>query len=185
MTAIANAPAVVEEIRKVRQARLYEPRPVPDDVLAQLLEVARWTGSGRNTQPWEFIVITDKEQLRKISQLRDPINWLADAPLGIGVVLKNENPVSEAFDEGRLTERLLSAARLLGLGGGIAWFGDEDQQKRGNEILGVPADRHARQVVAIGYPTTLKDHRPNANIGGRKPLSELVSYDRYGAKGGD
>lgn len=155
---------------------------MPDDTLAQLLEVARWTGSGRNTQPWEFIVITDKEQLRQISELRPPINWVADVPLAIGIVLKNENPLSEAFDEGRLTERLLIAARLLGLGGGTAWFGDEAQQARGNQILGVPPDRHARQVVAIGYPTTLKDHRPNANIGGRKPLTELVSYDRYGAR---
>lgn len=182
MAAIANAPEVVEEIRKVRQARLYEDRPVPDDVLAQLLEVARWTGSGRNTQPWEFIVITDKEQLRKLSEIRPPINWLADVPLAIALVMKNESPISEAFDEGRLTERLLITARLLGLGGGTAWFGDEAQQARGNEILGVPSDRLAKQVVAIGYPTTLKDHRPNANIGGRRPLSELVSRDRYGAK---
>ncbi len=182
MAAIANAPEAIEEIRKVRQARLYEPTPVPDDVLAQLLEVARWTGSGRNTQPWEFIVITDKEQLRELSEIRPPINWLADAPLGIALVMKNQSAISEAFDEGRLTERLLIAARLLGLGGGTAWFGDEEQQARGNEILGVPSDRLAKQVVAIGYPTTLKDHRPNANIGGRKPLSELVSRDRYGAK---
>lgn len=182
MAAIANAPEAIEEIRKVRQARLYESTPVPDDVLAQLLEVARWTGSGRNTQPWEFIVITDKEQLRKISEIRAPINWLADAPLGIALVMKNETPISEAFDEGRLTERLLIAARLLGLGGGTAWFGDAAQQAKGNEILGVPGDRLAKQVVAIGYPTTLKDHRPNANIGGRKELSELVSRDRFGAK---
>jgi hypothetical protein len=46
----------------------------------------------------------------------------------------------------------------------------------------VPAGRHAKQVIVIGYPTTLKDHRPNANIPGRKPLGEIVSYDRYGAR---
>jgi nitroreductase len=182
MAAIANPTAAVEEIRKVRQARLYEPRPVPDEILTQLLEVARWTGSSRNTQPWEFIVVTDKEQLRQISQLRAPINWVADAPLAIALVLNDANPMSEAFDEGRLTERLLIAARLLGLGGGTAWFGDEGQQARGNEILGVPTGHKAKQVVVIGYPTTLKDHRPNANIPGRKPLSEIVSYQRYGAR---
>lgn len=182
MTAISNARGVVEEMRKVRQARLYEATAVPEDVVRQLLEVARWTGSSRNTQPWEFIVVTDKEALRRISEIRTPINWVADAPLAIATIMAGEAPLSESYDEGRLTERLLVAARLLGIGGGTAWFGDDQQQARGKEILGIPADRFARQVVVIGYPTTLKDHRPNANIGGRKPLSELVSYDRYDSR---
>lgn len=182
MTALANAREAVEEMRKVRQARLYEPTAVPDDVVHQLLEVARWTGSSRNTQPWEFVVVTDKETLRQISGIRTPINWVADAPLAIATIMAGEAPLSESYDEGRLTERLLVAARLLGLGGGTAWFGDDQQQARGKEILGIPADRFARQVVVIGYPTTLKDHRPNANIPGRKPLAELVSYDRFGAR---
>lgn len=182
MTALANAVDAVEEMRKVRQARLYEPTAVPGDVLRQLLEVARWTGSSRNTQPWEFVVVTDKETLRRISEIRTPINWVAEAPLAIATVMTGETPLSESYDEGRLTERLLVAARLLGLGGGTAWFGDDQQQAQGQEVLGIPADRFARQVVVIGYPTTLKDHRPNANIGGRKPMSELVSYDRYGAR---
>ena len=64
-------------MRAVRQIRQYAAEPVPEDVVKQLLQVARWTGSSRNTQPWHFVVVTDKEQLRKISQLRAPINWLA------------------------------------------------------------------------------------------------------------
>jgi len=180
MAALANAGAVIETIRTVRQARLYRPDPVPDEVVEQLLELARWTGSSRNTQPWRFVVITDKEQLRKISQLRPPINWVADAPLAIGIVLNGENEASEAHDEGRVTERLLIGARVLGLGGGIAWFGDEAQQAEGERILGVPEGMTARGVVAIGYPTTTKDHRPTRAVPGRKPLAEIVSYDRYG-----
>ena len=182
MAAVANPREVTREIRKVRQARLYEPKPVPEDVITELLEIARWTGSSRNTQPWEFIVITDPEQLRKISQVRTPINWVADAPLAIAIVLNGESAVSEAFDEGRVTERLLIAARLLGLGGGTAWFGDQDQQATAKEILGIPAERTARSVVVIGYPTTTKDHRPNPAMAGRRPLEELVSYDRFGKR---
>jgi hypothetical protein len=126
------------------------------------------------------VVITDKEQLRQISRLRPPINWVAEVPLAIGIVLNGASAESEAFDEGRLTERLLIGAKVLGLGGGIAWFGDEAQQAEGERILGIPEEMTARGVVAIGYPTTTKDHRPNANIPGRRPLSEIVSYDRYG-----
>ncbi len=174
-------PDAVAEMKKVRQARQYLDRPVSDDDLQQLLEVAQWTGSSRNTQPWHFVVITDKDVLRAISEIRAPINWVADAPLAIALVLNGGSVVSEAFDEGRVTERLLVAARLLGLGGGTAWFGDESQQAWGREILGVPDDKVARAVVVLGYPSTTKDHRPNPAQGGRKPLSELVSTNRYGA----
>ena len=170
----------VETVRKVRQARLYHDRPVPPAVLDQLLEVARWTGSSRNSQPWEFVVVDDREALRRISQLRPTINWVADVPMAIAIVLNGGSAESEAYDEGRLTERLLIAANLLGLGGGTAWFGDEGQEAEGRAILGVPDGRTARSVVAIGYPTTTVDHRPNPNVPGRKPISELVSWGRLG-----
>jgi nitroreductase len=177
----ANVQPVLEEMRKVRQARQYRPEPVPQDVIEQLLELARWTGSSRNTQPWHFIVITDKEQLRQISQIRTPINWVAGAPLAIAIVLNGDNPVSEAYDEGRVTERILIGARLLGLGGGTAWYGDESLQAHAKQILGIPAEQTARSVVVLGYPTTIKDPRPGRVDGGRKPLSDIVSTGRYGS----
>jgi nitroreductase len=180
MARLTNASEVNEQIRKVRQARQYKPHAVPDDVVQELLEIARWTGSARNTQPWQFIVIRDKEQLRKISQVRTPINWVAGAPLAIAIVLDGASPITEAYDEGRITERILIGARLLGLGGGVAWFGDESQQAQGKQILGIPAELTARGVVVIGYPTTIKDPRPGPAAGGRKSLSELVTYDRFG-----
>ena len=181
MAVLPNAADAVEEVRKVRQARLFDSKPVSEDVLNQLLEVARWTGSSRNTQPWHFVVVTDKDTLSKISQLRAPINWVAGAPLAIAIVLDGPDSPSVAYDEGRVSERLFIAARLLGLGGGTAWFGDESQQAAGKEILGIPAEKVARSLVVLGYPTTTKDHRPNANTGGRKPLSEIVSNERYRA----
>jgi nitroreductase len=182
MPAIDNAPAVIDEIRKVRQARLFEDKPVPEDVIDQLLDVARWTGSARNTQPWHFVVVTDKEQLRQLGEIRDMINWVSDAPLAIALVFDGKAPSTEGVDEGRVTERLLIAARLLGLGGGTAWFLDDAQKTRAREIVGTPADKSFRSIVVIGYPTTLKDHRPNANTPGRKPMDEVVSYGKYGQK---
>src|SRR5215213_3008075 len=145
--------SVVEEIRTLRQAREYYPDPVSEAHLAQLLEVARWTGSSRNSQPWHFVVITDPAVLRQISELRPPIAWVAAAPLAIAIVLDGGDVASEAYDEGRVTERLLIAARSRGLGGGVAWFGDADQQAEGKRILGIPAERTARSVVIVGYPT--------------------------------
>jgi nitroreductase len=180
MAALANATEANEQIKKVRQARQYKPDVVPEDTVQELLDIAHWTGSSRNSQPWRFIVIADREQLRQISQIRTPINWVAGAPLAIAIVLDGANPISEAYDEGRVTERILIGARLLGLGGGVAWFGDELQQAQGKQILDVPDNLTARGVVVLGYPTTIKDPRPGAVLGGRKPLSELVSYERFG-----
>ena len=170
---------MIETLRTVRQIRQYASEPVPDDIVAQLLQVARWTGSSKNTQPWHFVVVRDPDALRRISQLRPNINWLAGAPLAIAIVLDGPG-TSEAYDEGRVTERLLIAAHALGLGGGTAWFGEESHQAEAKRILGIPAERMARSMVAIGRPTSVKDPRPNPRAGGRKSLSEIVSYDRWG-----
>jgi nitroreductase len=173
-----------EVLRTVRQIRQYSPERVPDEVVERLLEVAQWTGSSRNTQPWHFIVISQPAQLRQIGQLRTPINWAAAAPLGIAIVLDGADVPSEAYDEGRVTERLLMAAHMQGYGGGVAWFGDDAQQAEAKRILGIPAGRTARSVVLIGRPTSIKDPRPNPRPPGRKPLSEIVSYERWGASKG-
>lgn len=174
---------MIETLRTVRQIRQYAAEPVPDDVIAQLLQVARWTGSSKNSQPWHFVVVRDRDALKRISELRPNINWLAAAPIAIAIVLDGPG-TSEAYDEGRVTERLLIAAHALGLGGGTAHFGDESHQAEAKRILGIPADRMARSMVAIGRPISIKDPRPNPRPGGRKPLSEIVSYERWGnAKG--
>ncbi|HUQ41251.1 MAG TPA: nitroreductase family protein, partial [Candidatus Limnocylindrales bacterium] len=86
-------------IRRVSQIRQYAPDPVGDDVIDQLLELARWTGSSKNTQPWHFIVVRDRDVLKKLSAMRPNINWAADAPVGIVIVLDGESPMSEAYDE--------------------------------------------------------------------------------------
>ncbi|MDZ4730141.1 MAG: nitroreductase family protein [Xanthomonadales bacterium] len=167
--------SLLEEIRNVRQSRKFTDELVTDDQLATLLEVAQWTGSSQNTQPWHFIVIRDKDQLRKVSEVRgDAIKWVATAPLAIALVISAKGEISGAFDEGRVTERLMIAARMLGLGAGTAWYGDDTQRAAAKELLGIPAELSARSMVVIGHPA------PGAQSsgGGRKPLSELVSYDR-------
>lgn len=173
--------AVDHLLRKVRQIRQYKPEPVPDDALQQLLEVARWTGSSKNTQPWHFIVVRDKARLRELSQVRTPINWIAAAPVGIAIVLDGKYG-GEAYDEGRVSERLLIAAHSLGLGGGVAWWGNADEEAKAKRILGIPDERTARSMVTIGRPLSTADPRNPGRVGGRKPLDEVVSYERFGKK---
>jgi len=151
-------------------------------VVDQLLELVRWTGSSKNGQPWHFIVVRDRETLRKIAALRPNINWAAAAPVGIAIVLDGRSALGEAYDEGRVTERLLTGATLLGYGGGVAWFGEPQHEAEAKRLLGIPEGRAARQLVAIGRPRSREDPRPTGPARGRKPLSEIVSFERFGAR---
>ncbi len=169
---------MIELLRTTRQIRQYAPDPVPDDVLRKILEVARWTGSSTNRQAWHFVIVRDRATIERLSKLRTPINWTAAAPLGIAIVLDKDD-ASHAYDEGRATERILVAAHALGYGAGVAWYGDAALQTEAKKILGIPGEKTARQIVMIGKPMSVKDPRPGARPGGRKPLAEIVSYDRY------
>ena len=174
-------PNALKPIRRVSQIRQYANEPVPDDVVAQLLDLARWTGSSKNTQPWHFVVVRDKTTLKSLASMRPNINWAADAPVGIAIVL-DEPGVSNAYDEGRLTERLLTGATLLGYGGGVAWFGEDEHQTKAKKTLGVPAEKTARQMVMVGKPRSKDDPRPYGPKRGRKPLSEIAHYERWGKR---
>lgn len=180
MTAQTAPADFVELVRTVRQVRQFYPDPIPESTVDTLLEIARWTGSARNTQPWHFILVTDKGILKQVSEVRTPINWVADAAIGIALVFNGETLATEAYDEGRVTERVLIVARVLGLGGGVAWYGDAEQQANAKRILGIPENLAARSIIALGKPVTIEDPRPNRVEGGRKPRSEVVSVNRHG-----
>ena len=168
--------ARTQELTKVRQKRSFTAKPVSDDDLNELLEVARWSGSSQNTQPWHFVVIRDKDVLAKLGALRPNIGWMADAPLAIALVIDHENA---AYDEGRVTERLLIAAKYLGLGAGTAWWGEDENIATAKALLGVPADKTFRSAVVIGHPQPKGDDMLGRNYVGRKPLDEIVSYEKY------
>ncbi len=181
MAGLANAHEAATELRKVRQSRQYRPEPLDEATIEDLLQIARWSGSSSNSQPWHFVAVTDRALLQELSTVRgNSTAWVATAPLAIAIVLDGKNQVSEAFDEGRVTERLLIAAHFLGLGGGTAWFGDASQQARAKELLGIPAERTARSLVVLGHPAEQSVPRPGAS-GGRKPLAEVASRERYPA----
>jgi len=181
MTEPTVGTAATRELRKVRQSREYTSEPVPETDLVELLEVARWTGSSTNSQPWHFVAVTDPDDLRAIGAARPAIAWVGDAPLAIALVLNGDNEASEAYDEGRVTERLLIAARYLGLGAGTAWIGEPDAQAAIKERLGIPADRTLRSVVVVGHPQVGVTHKLGRKTSGRRPLEEVSSRGRYPA----
>ncbi|MDZ4730140.1 MAG: nitroreductase family protein [Xanthomonadales bacterium] len=168
---------IIEAMKKVRQTRIYQDKPVSKADLDTLLEVAQWTGSARNTQPWHFIVVEDKQTLGKLAALRSNIDWVANVPVVIALVFDGESTVLESFDEGRIYERLAIGAKLLGLGAGTAWFLGDEEEAAAKQLLGVPTERVMHSLVAVGYVDADANQLPGRNYVGRKPLDEIVSYE--------
>jgi nitroreductase len=85
----------------------------------------------------------------------------------------------EVFDNGRLVERLLLAARAYGLGSNIATL-KEDGPEVIREALGVPAGRRVWTVVTLGYADAdAHKARPKSPTAGRKASDDFVHFERY------
>lgn len=169
-----DATTITRFLRDLRQVRQFTDEQVPDDVLTDILEVARWTGSAKNTQPWHFLVIRDRATLRQLSEMGNFTAFIAGVPLAIGVVLNGDNPRTEPYDHGRVEERIMLAAKAHGLGSGTAWY-DPDAVR---EILGVPEPYVLRSLVGIGYPAG-GDNSARSVSGGRRSLDDLVRQGRF------
>jgi nitroreductase len=173
----ATAADKIAMLRGLRQLRQFSEQPVPDEVVNDILEVARWTGSGMNAQPWEFVLVRDHATLQEIAEAEGANSHLAGADFAILVLMEGKSPGVESFDEGRLTERLLLAAAAHGVGAGVWWF--KDGGAAAKRFLGIPEERKVRTAISFGYPDkeviSARPKRPDA----RKPLSELVHEGKY------
>lgn len=164
-------------LRSLRAVRNFRPDPVPREVVADILEVARWSGSASNRQPWEILVVRDRETLRALAAVEGYAGHLSGAPLGMVLVMAGGRPEQETYDEGRLAERIMLAAWAHGVGSSIGWIvgGGRDAAK---EILGVPPERVVRTAISLGYPEASAGGRRRPGPA-RKPLSEIVHEERY------
>ena len=173
-----------ELIKSLRSVRQFSQRQIPDDDLLDILDAGRWTGSAKNTQPWDLIVVRDRETLKALAKCGQFAWHLAGAKLAIALVMRGEDAWS-AMDEGRLMQNLMLAAWAHGVGSCIGSIYPEHQQ-RARELLGIPENRYLRTMLSIAYPASPDALRlpPNAGIPrGRRPLDDLVSSERFGTKG--
>src|SRR3954469_12280369 len=113
-----NTAEIIEFLRTLRSVRRFTNRQVPQQSLDDLLTVARWSGSAKNLQPWDFVVISERETLRRLSELPGYVKHLAGAALAIVLVMHGDpdQVEQETFDEGVLSQRLQLGAKIHGLG---------------------------------------------------------------------
>jgi nitroreductase len=178
MTDPQPARPLLRTMRQVRSVRSFRPDPVPDEFIADILEVARWTGSGSNSQPWTFVVVRDRATLSAIAAASPNVRHVAGAATAIVIVMDGDSPEIETFDEGRVAERILIAATALGLASAIGWIMPAGAPAVG-ALLGVPDGRRTRTLVSLGYPTEEGARPKSAPGAARRPLADLVRAERF------
>jgi len=160
-----------EAVRTVLAVREFAAKPLPDAVVRRIVEAAHLTASSMNRQPWHFLVVDDRETLRRLGELAPTGSYIAQAPLAV-VVVTEASPYAVS-DASRAIQSMAIAAWSEGVGSNWVGFHKLDQIKA---PLGIPEQLDVLAIVPFGYPV---------NPGGkgkkkRKPLAEVASRNRYG-----
>jgi nitroreductase len=166
---------VIEAIRTKRAVRQFQDKPLPDEVVAAILDAGRRAPSARNRQPWHFIAVRDKTILQALVDISPNAGHLAGAALGVAIVTPlPETSLTIMFDAGQAATYMQLAAWELGV---ASCLGSIHNGERARELLKCPADLHMLIVISFGYPLATASRPPKK--GGRRPLEEVAHWDQW------
>jgi nitroreductase len=167
-----------DAIRARRNVRSYLPDSVPADDLDRIAEAGWRAPSASNRQHWDFVIVTDRDQLQELSTVWRGAGHIAAALAAIALVVPApEDERTKLIDQyalGQATMAMTIAATDRGLGTGHSSVGDQDKARK---ILGVPDDHIVSFLLGIGYPAD----RPLKPIlsPNRRPFDEVVHRGRW------
>ncbi len=168
---------VAEAIKSKRAVRKFQDKPLPEEVVRAILNAGRRSQSSKNEQVWQFIAIRDKAILKALSECGQYAGHLAGAVLGVAIIMPDPNAKFQTlFDAGQAAAYMQLAAWGLGVGSCIASIYDLEKARG---ILGFPADRYLDVALSFGYPEDESKLSAAPKKGGRKPLEEMVHWDRW------
>jgi len=147
---------------------------VSSEIRLKILESARLTGSSLNTQPWRFVVIQNKDNLKKLSDDSTSGKWISGANFAI-IILTNPYFRFHLIDAGKVVQNMQLAAWNYGVGSALFTGIEEDRMRKD---FAIPIDYKPVIVVGFGYPKkkiTGKTKKKN-----RLTMHELVSFEEYG-----
>jgi nitroreductase len=167
-----------DAIRARRNVRTYLPDPVPVTDLDRIAEAGWRAPSASNRQHWNFIVVTDRDQLQELATVWQGARHIAGAAAAIALIIPQpadeRSKVVDQYDLGQATYAIMLAAADLGIGTGHSSVGD---QEKARAILGVPDDHDVAYLIGVGYPADrpLKPIvKPN-----RLPFAEVVRHGHW------
>jgi nitroreductase len=163
---------VFEAVRTVLAVREFQDRPIPDDVLRRIVEAGHLSASAGNAQPWHFVLVTQRDDLRELGRLVAHGPYIAGAAAAIVVAYDKKNPLGVS-DVSRAIQSMILVAWGDGVGSNWTGFGQlEGVRKK----VGLPEGFEVLAVVPLGYP------KRKLGLGKkkRKPLAEVFSAERFG-----
>ena len=162
---------VFEAVRTILAVRRYQDRPVPETVLRRIVEAGRLTASAKNMQPWHFIVVQDRETLRRLGGLARTGPYVAQAPLAIVVAVDRTS--FAVSDASRAIHSMLLTAWAEGVGSNWVGFGG---LKDVYALLHIPAELDVLAILPFGYPVQALGRGRKK----RKALAEVSHSERFG-----
>ena len=161
---------VFEFVRTVLAVRSYQDKPVPPEVVTRIVEAGRLTASSMNGQPWHFVVVENRDMLRRLAVAARTGPYIAEAPLAIVVVI--ERTRFAVSDASRAIQSMILTAWSEGVGSN--WVGFVGMPEI-NALLGIPDTLDVLAVLPFGYPVQPGGQGKKR----RKPLSEVAHRERF------
>lgn len=161
-----------------RNVRQYRPEPVSEADLNRIAEAGWRAPSGKNRQPWDFVIVTERPQLQQLSTVWRGAGHIASAAAAIALVVpvppNERRRLTDLYDLGQATMAMLITATDLGIGAGHSSVEDQDKARA---ILGVPDDHLVSYLLGIGYPAD----RPLTPVRkpDRRPFAEVVHHGHW------
>lgn len=162
---------VFEAVRTLLAIRQFKDKPVPPEIVRRIVEAGQLTGSSMNRQPWHFIVVQDRDLLRKLGALVQTGPYIAQAALAI-VVAVQRTPFAVS-DGSRAIQSMMLTAWSEGVGSNWVGFTGMTEVK---PLLEISADLDVLAIVPFGYPSRAVGKGKKK----RKPLSEVAHLERFG-----
>ncbi|MGH2405459.1 MAG: nitroreductase family protein [bacterium] len=158
-------------MRTVLAVRRYRDTPVPAELVRQIVEAGRLTGSSMNGQPWHFIVVEDRDTLRQIGALVRSGPYVAQAPMAVIVAI--EKTRFAVSDVSRAIQSMILTAWAEGVGSNWVGFLGLTGVKT---LLGIPEDLDLLAILPFGYPVQAYGRGKKQ----RKLLSTVAHRGRFG-----
>jgi len=162
-----------QAVRTKLDVREFTSKPVPAEVKLAVLEAARLTQSGTNSQHWRFILVQKLENLKTMAGDSTSGKWVASANFAV-IVCTDPTKSYHMIDAGRAVQDMQITTWDHGVASGVFTGINQEKFKRD---FGVPEGLSATIVVGFGDPQKKLHGRKN-----RKPLSEVAFLERYGNK---
>ncbi|MGH8011584.1 MAG: nitroreductase family protein [Candidatus Binataceae bacterium] len=163
----------LEAILSRKVQRTFADRPVEMEKLEKIVAAGRNAMSARNLQPWQFIVVRQRECLRELGALCSTGRFIADSPSAVVVLKDVANARWADVDCAQAVQNMANAGWALGLG--TCWVGNFDAEKI-LKLLGVPSGWGLFTILPFGYQNASSPPQSKP----LKPHRDTVHFERYG-----